>query len=90
MCRPPQVVPFPGDTLWIVNSGHDPLKSRCMDQKEDYVARGIKLLGLISFHLAAFRTGLKLNAQTSDQSLKLCVGHFESSLTIWTAMVLLQ
>lgn len=42
-----------------------------------------------SLHLAAFRTGFKLNVPASDQSYS-CVGHFESSLTIWTAIVLLQ
>lgn len=65
--HPPQVVPFPGDTLSIANSGRDPLKSNWMDQKENNAARGIIHIGLISLHLAAFRAGFKLNAPASVQ-----------------------
>lgn len=45
-----------------------------MDQKKDYVARGIIHIGVISLHLAAFRTGLTRQARPELG----CVGHSES------------
>lgn len=73
---------FSGEQCWASTEAAEWSKRRTLLQEELFMQAS-------SLHLAAFRTGFKLNAPASDQSYS-CVGHFESSLTIWTAIVLLQ